>query len=197
MFPGTLQALSFAFWGASLALALDVAIPLSPPSTANRIAGDHVSFSLEQDRWLDWSGTTSRNDFFFNTLDNLRQLSGVPPQIRIGANSQDRTNFNPNIDVSDRSSSRSLSYTHAKLSSYKPPSLPRAKMYHILRRVASLSVINTLPLHVFSQRVGCLLLVPSLKTNNFYRYTRYLGSQSWTKQSDCWVPGGSIHNQGL
>ncbi|KAJ2921623.1 hypothetical protein H1R20_g15470, partial [Candolleomyces eurysporus] len=102
MLPGIIQALPFALCGASLALALDVAIPLSPPATANRIAGDHVSFSLEQDRWLDWSGTTSRNDFFFNTLDNLRQLSGVPPQIRIGANSQDRTNFNPGIDVDTR-----------------------------------------------------------------------------------------------
>ncbi|KAG6853789.1 hypothetical protein C0991_001378 [Blastosporella zonata] len=45
------------------------------------------------DRWTDWAGTTSRNEFFFNTLDNLKQLTGQPPHIRIGANSEDHTNF--------------------------------------------------------------------------------------------------------
>lgn len=84
---------------AVIALGLRVTVPLNPPSTSKPIAGDHVSYSLEQDRWLDWSGSTARNDFFFNTLDNLKQLAGVPPQIRIGANSQDRTDFNPNLKV--------------------------------------------------------------------------------------------------
>ncbi|KAF5342181.1 hypothetical protein D9611_001648 [Ephemerocybe angulata] len=77
--------------------ALDITVPLTAPSSSRPIARDHVSFSLEQDRWLDWSGATSRNEFFYNTLDNLKQLAGLPPQIRIGANSQDNTNFNPGI----------------------------------------------------------------------------------------------------
>ncbi|TDL25597.1 glycoside hydrolase family 79 protein, partial [Rickenella mellea] len=59
-----------------------------------------VSFSIEQDRWTDWVGTTSSNTFFFNTLDNLRRLTGQPPGIRIGANSEDHTNFNPNVQFS-------------------------------------------------------------------------------------------------
>ncbi|KAG5651520.1 hypothetical protein H0H81_008357 [Sphagnurus paluster] len=49
------------------------------------------------DRWTDWIGTTSRNEFFFNTLDNLKQITGKPPQIRVGANSEDRTNFQQDI----------------------------------------------------------------------------------------------------
>ncbi|TFK27758.1 hypothetical protein FA15DRAFT_585766 [Coprinopsis marcescibilis] len=77
---------------------LDVTVPTSPPSAAKRIYRDHVSYSLEQDRWLDWVGTTSRNQFFINTLENIRKLSGLPPQIRVGANTEDRTNFNPNIE---------------------------------------------------------------------------------------------------
>jgi hypothetical protein len=85
--------------GVATAGGLGVTVPLAPPSTSKPIAGDHVSFSLEQDRWLDWSGSNSRNEFFFNTLDNLKQLSGIPPQIRIGANSQDRTDFNPGLQV--------------------------------------------------------------------------------------------------
>lgn len=54
------------------------------------------------DRWTDWVGTTSRNQFFYNTLDNLKQLTGAPPFIRIGANSEDHTNFRQDTNVSDR-----------------------------------------------------------------------------------------------
>ncbi|KAL0954722.1 hypothetical protein HGRIS_003675 [Hohenbuehelia grisea] len=75
-------------------VALNVQIPLAPPSGAPSITPSLLSFSIEQDRWTDWVGSTSRNQFFFNTLDNLKQLSGSPPQIRIGANSEDHTNFN-------------------------------------------------------------------------------------------------------
>ncbi|KAG5641825.1 hypothetical protein DXG03_004144 [Asterophora parasitica] len=49
------------------------------------------------DRWTDWAGTTSRNAFFYNTLDNLKQITGQPPQIRIGANSEDHTNFKKHV----------------------------------------------------------------------------------------------------
>ncbi|EAU85549.2 hypothetical protein CC1G_06262 [Coprinopsis cinerea okayama7 len=77
---------------------LDIGIPITAPSKAAPILRDHVSYSLEQDRWLDWSGTTSKNDFFHNTMENIRDLTGLPPRIRIGANSEDRTHFNPNIE---------------------------------------------------------------------------------------------------
>ncbi|KAJ7034931.1 glycoside hydrolase family 79 protein [Mycena alexandri] len=73
-----------------------VPIPLSP-GDAPSVNGNLVSLSIEQDRWLDWSGNTTRNTFFFNTLDNLVAITGDDPTIRIGADSEDHTNFNPNI----------------------------------------------------------------------------------------------------
>ena len=83
-----------------LASCLDVSIS-SAPSKAVPVLQSLISFSIEQDRWTDWVGTTERNDFFFNTLDNLNQLTGIPPQIRIGANSEDHTNFDQNVQVDD------------------------------------------------------------------------------------------------
>jgi hypothetical protein len=76
-----------------------VAILSKPPVAAVYVSPSFVSLSIEQDRWTEWVGTTSRNDFFFNTLDNLRQLTGTPPQLRIGANSGDRTDFGDNVQV--------------------------------------------------------------------------------------------------
>ncbi|KAJ7158873.1 glycoside hydrolase family 79 protein [Mycena filopes] len=88
-----------AFWVAlilPLASAVTVPIPLSP-GDAPSVDGNLVSLSIEQDRWLDWSGNTTRNTFFFNTLDNLVSITGDSPTIRIGADSEDHTNFNPSI----------------------------------------------------------------------------------------------------
>lgn len=81
------------------AVGVNIPIPLVPSTKSTLVSPSLVSFSIEQDRWTDWVGTTSRNQFFFNTLDNLRQLSGAPPYIRIGADSEDRTNFNPTLKV--------------------------------------------------------------------------------------------------
>ncbi|KAF8072084.1 glycoside hydrolase family 79 protein [Lyophyllum atratum] len=78
---------------------VNVAIPLVPPSAAATISPSLFSFSIEQDRWTDWVGSTSRNQFFFNTLDNLGRLTGVPPQIRVGADSEDRATFNAAIQT--------------------------------------------------------------------------------------------------
>ena len=55
--------------------------------------------SLEQDRWTDWAGTTQRNEFFFNTLDNIAQIAGESMQIRFGANSEDHTKYDPDGKV--------------------------------------------------------------------------------------------------
>ena len=80
-------------------LAVSVSISLSAPSAAPSIAPSLIGLSLEQDRWLDWSGNTSRNNFFFNTLNNIVGITGQAPHIRIGANSEDHTTFNPNIQA--------------------------------------------------------------------------------------------------
>ncbi|KAG6864970.1 hypothetical protein C0991_005877 [Blastosporella zonata] len=76
------------------AAGLDVSIPLVAPPSAAQVAPDLFSFSIEQDRWTDWAGSTSRNQFLFNVLSNLAQLTGAPPRIRIGADSEDHTKFN-------------------------------------------------------------------------------------------------------
>ncbi|KIY53036.1 glycoside hydrolase family 79 protein [Fistulina hepatica ATCC 64428] len=81
--------------------AVSALIPVHPPSSAPIYSPSLVSFSIEQDRWTDWAGTTSRNDFFHNTMDNLYQLSGAPPAMRIGAQSEDHTNYNPSVEFSE------------------------------------------------------------------------------------------------
>ncbi|KAF9024934.1 glycoside hydrolase family 79 protein [Hymenopellis radicata] len=80
---------------------VSVTLSLSAPSNAPTISPSLVSFSIEQDRWTDWAGTTSRNQFTYNVLDNFKGLTGVPPQIRIGADSEDHTVFNPSVQFSN------------------------------------------------------------------------------------------------
>lgn len=87
-----------------LVTAFTISIQTTVPSNATALSPSLLSFSIEQDRWTDWVGTTSRNNFFFNTLDNLKQLTGEPPQIRIGANSEDHTNCDDSVQVGDISS---------------------------------------------------------------------------------------------
>ncbi|KAJ7084186.1 ricin B lectin domain-containing protein [Mycena epipterygia] len=73
-----------------------VSIPLTAGSAA-AVTGNLLSLSIEQDRWLDWSGNATQNTFFFNCLDNIVDITGLPPKLRIGADSEDHTNFNPNL----------------------------------------------------------------------------------------------------
>ncbi|KAJ7635010.1 glycoside hydrolase family 79 protein [Roridomyces roridus] len=73
-----------------------VTIPIGAGS-APSISRNHLGLSIEQDRWLDWAGNATRNSFFFNCLDNIVKITGVPPKIRIGADSEDHTDFNPNV----------------------------------------------------------------------------------------------------
>lgn len=83
----------------SSAQAVTVTIPLTAPPSAQALSRSLVSFSLEQDRWVDWIGRGTRNPFFFNTLNNLKELAGEPARIRIGGNSEDRTNFDASVQV--------------------------------------------------------------------------------------------------
>ncbi|KAK7050346.1 glycoside hydrolase family 79 protein [Favolaschia claudopus] len=80
-----------------LVSAVSVSIPLSAGNSVPPVDGNLFSLSIEQDRWLEWVGNVTRNSFFFNALDNLVALTGADPTIRIGANSEDHTNFNPNV----------------------------------------------------------------------------------------------------
>ncbi|KAI0059203.1 hypothetical protein BV25DRAFT_1908823 [Artomyces pyxidatus] len=79
---------------------VSVTIPFSAPSSAPAISRSLVSFSIEQDRWVDWIGKGTSNTFFANVLNNLKALSGEPTRIRIGADSEDHTNFDPAVQAS-------------------------------------------------------------------------------------------------
>lgn len=77
-----------------------VSVPASAPSDAPVVSRSLISFSIEQDRWTDWAGNTSRNQFFYNILDNVKQITGIPPFVRVGADSEDHTDFSFNVEVS-------------------------------------------------------------------------------------------------
>ncbi|KAG0708092.1 glycoside hydrolase family 79 protein [Suillus ampliporus] len=95
-------------WGANfialvapIVSSIDVTIPLVAPSGAASVMGNLVSLSIEQDRWVDWAGTTEPNTFFNNVLDNLVQITNTPPFVRIGADSEDHTDFSYDIEYEE------------------------------------------------------------------------------------------------
>jgi hypothetical protein len=49
----------------------------------------------------DWSGTTERNQYTFNALTNFAKFTGYIPKIRVGANSEDKTEFDPSVNASN------------------------------------------------------------------------------------------------
>lgn len=73
--------------------ALEVSLPLAAPSNAQKLSQNLLGFSIESDRWPEWVGVSKPNTFWINTLNNLKALTGKPPIIRVGANSEDRTTF--------------------------------------------------------------------------------------------------------
>ncbi|KAH9999196.1 glycoside hydrolase family 79 protein [Russula compacta] len=87
-------------WAPCSAQCIAVTVPLTVPPSAPVLSRSFISFSLEQDRWADWVGQGSRNPFFFNTLNNLKDFTGEPPRIRIGADSEDRTIFDSSVQLS-------------------------------------------------------------------------------------------------
>jgi hypothetical protein len=78
---------------------LTVTVPAAMPGNASVVDPALVSFSIEQDRWPDWAGVDTPNPLVVNALTNLARLTGTPPWIRIGADSEDRTLFNPDVNV--------------------------------------------------------------------------------------------------
>ncbi|KAG1718364.1 glycoside hydrolase family 79 protein [Suillus paluster] len=86
---------------APMVSAIELTIPLVAPSGAASVKGNLVSLSIEQDRWVDWAGTTEPNTFFNNVLDNLVQITNTPPFVRIGADSEDHTDFSYDIEYEE------------------------------------------------------------------------------------------------
>ncbi|KAG2149006.1 glycoside hydrolase family 79 protein [Suillus bovinus] len=98
----------FIMWGTHLITlvvpivsAIQVTIPLTAPLGAAPLKGNLVSLSIEQDRWNDWAGMTEPNQFFNNVLDNFIQFTNTPPFVRIGADSEDHTDFSYDVEYEE------------------------------------------------------------------------------------------------
>ena len=78
---------------------VSISVPTSVPAGSQTVSPSLISLSIEADRWAEWIGTTSPNTFMLNALLNLNTRTGIPPKIRIGANSADRTTFSPSVNV--------------------------------------------------------------------------------------------------
>ncbi|KAI0337156.1 glycoside hydrolase family 79 protein [Trametopsis cervina] len=83
----------------SLVAAQNSTIPILVPDDAKALSQNLLGFSLEQDRWPDWAGVQSRNEFTHNALLNYGSLTGKPTKIRVGANSEDHTVWSPTETV--------------------------------------------------------------------------------------------------
>ena len=96
------QALTFlvaAVFLSPLSSAVNVSLPLSAPSSSQPLSRTLVSLSIEQDRWPDWTGIKKRNQFTYNALQNFAELTGQPPKLRVGADSEDHTFWAPITDI--------------------------------------------------------------------------------------------------
>jgi hypothetical protein len=134
-FPAT-PFLTFLFltYITSLTCALDVSISFRAASGVPQISPSHVSLSIELDRWTDWAGNVSRNTFFFNTLNNLNQITGKPPNVRIGGNTMDATIFRADAQVCIGSRCTN-GINHLPLDSLrKTPSLLHLRQLHIQKQ---------------------------------------------------------------
>ncbi|KAF7297828.1 hypothetical protein MKEN_01406600 [Mycena kentingensis (nom. inval.)] len=83
----------------AIAQTLTVSVPTAAPAAAPTLDPSLFSMSIEQDTWTSWAGTTAPNTFLVNVLNNLKQRSALP-WIRIGADSEDHTDFNPAVQFS-------------------------------------------------------------------------------------------------
>lgn len=81
-------------------MAINTTISMLTPPSSQVLSQNLLGFSIEQDRWPDWTGVDSRNEFTHSALLNYALLTGKPPRIRVGANSEDHTVWSPTITVS-------------------------------------------------------------------------------------------------
>ena len=72
----------------------------SSPSNAGVPLEGFVSYSIEFAFWPDYAGNLSApNTFSNNLLDNIGNLTGTKPYIRVGGNTQDYAIFNRSLSV--------------------------------------------------------------------------------------------------
>ncbi|KAF8309017.1 glycoside hydrolase family 79 protein [Clavulina sp. PMI_390] len=77
----------------------NVTLSFSAPATKQTLDSNLVALSLEGDHWPDWAGVDKPNTFFLNCLSNLARLTGSTPDIRVGANSEDKMQYNDSVPI--------------------------------------------------------------------------------------------------
>ncbi|PCH41758.1 glycoside hydrolase family 79 protein [Wolfiporia cocos MD-104 SS10] len=80
---------------------VNVSVPVLAPTSTQPMYSTLLSFSIEQDRWPDWSGIDERNNFTYNALMRYASLTGQPPKLRVGADSEDHTTWSPTVTVNE------------------------------------------------------------------------------------------------
>ena len=100
-----------------IVVAQNTSIPIVVPDDAKPLPQNLLGFSIEQDRWSDWAGTNARNQFTHDALVNYARLTGKPPHIRVGANSEDHTIWSPTVTVSSCAPASSISAFTSRCSS--------------------------------------------------------------------------------
>ncbi|KIW32189.1 uncharacterized protein PV07_03748 [Cladophialophora immunda] len=73
-----------------------ISLSLAPPQNASKpLLESFVSYSIEFSSFPDFAGNSSQpNNFSYNLLNNLRNLQGTYPIIRVGGNTEDYATFN-------------------------------------------------------------------------------------------------------
>lgn len=67
---------------------VNITLLSTAPQTAISLLPTLFSISIEQDRWPEWVGANTPNQYFLNVLNNVQQITGTPVSIRIGADSE-------------------------------------------------------------------------------------------------------------
>ncbi|TFY67602.1 hypothetical protein EVJ58_g1519 [Rhodofomes roseus] len=80
---------------------VSVDVPVLAPTNSLPLASTLLSFSIEQDNWPEWSGIDERNEFTYNALTTYANLTGQPPKIRVGADSEDHSVWSPTVTINE------------------------------------------------------------------------------------------------
>jgi hypothetical protein len=139
---------------------VSVSIPLGTPPSSYTLARSLVSFSIEGDRWPEWSAVSRfphclsrmrlwltqhyKNTLFHNALNNLAKITGRQPDVRVGANTEDHTLFDESRGVCFCSMLRDDRFmTKCICRLFKLPSPHRHAYFLTPRPAISLSTAHT------------------------------------------------------
>ncbi|KAF2453338.1 glycoside hydrolase superfamily [Lineolata rhizophorae] len=82
---------------------VQVSCPSTPDGAGPELLDAFVSYSVELAFWPDFGGNLSHpNTFSNNLLDNLGELQGTKPHIRVGGNTQDYAIYDPDLPTATK-----------------------------------------------------------------------------------------------